>query len=174
MCVTGTPIAEVVRHHALTDGWLEWSTVDVDTRAAAYFPISGTVLQFESIFGSENEWVDVAQFQVHEVHTGTAIKAPLRIYLYANATPGTAPVVGTIYQAPFANWIGTIDVAAADYKRLNDLEEIATVRASLPMIKNGTTGINSAWAVAVGSAAGGYDYAASAQLFGRLAMIPKA
>lgn len=165
-----TPVVSVINWHRSADGWIEITSIDTTLRAAAYFPISAAVVQFDSMFTRTDEWATKMQVQFREVAVASSpIHAPLLVYLYGTGAPAT-PIVGTVYNGSSTNLIGIASITAGHYQRLSSTESIATAEIT-QWIKNPNNASNASviFAVVVGNAA--YDYAASATGFLRIAVL---
>lgn len=134
-CIPNTPIAKDWRD----SGWQSYASVSTTT-PAQWKPVDVDVLEFANMAESTLQGGYIAELVVRETASSAANKKlnDLSIYVYNGGSP-TAPVVGTVYNPSTTNFVGVIQITAADYERISDTVSEARVKPNIHF----TTGVGS-------------------------------
>jgi len=138
-CLPQTPISDVVLTPPDANGWVAFNTPAV-VALLQYYGVAAEVMTFPSMAHGVKQHLVLNQFEFEETASSAAKikKAALQIHFYS-ATAPSAPLTTAVYNTALTYYVGTIEIATADYKRVSDTVWTATVRPSLNL-RTGTVG----------------------------------
>ena len=157
-CSPDMSVGDVKIHKSLSATSLVLASTTTGKLLCDPFLFTGT----DAVLSSNGGKGKVLQVNLKETcSTGTPIKGDIRLMFFAPAgaaiTPGT--LGATFLNGSFAKWLGTVDVAAADYKEVG-MSALATIHPDLELF----SGDNDSDITVIALTNGTIDYATGATL----------
>lgn len=163
-CIPSTPVVPSLLSDSTTDyGWQAVGTGLITTALSQYYPLAAAVVTLSNVANTTRQHGIIRQLEFEETASSSANikKAPLIVLLYSGTAP-TTPTSGAVYNGSTGNLIGSVEVAAADYRRISDTVWNAVVNPNLYF--RTTAGVNapSFYAVVLSNSATSVTYATDA------------
>jgi hypothetical protein len=147
------------------------ANLDVTNSLTTGEAINDTVLEFPAVIDARLQVLQIATVNLREVASSAANvrKADLYLHLWHGTAP-TAPVANAVYATPTGtNYLGVVQIAEADYRRLNETTWEATIKPMDIHVATDTTGaVGSIFGVLLSNEGAGVTYAAAAALSVRI------
>ena len=149
-CLPSTPVS----HQTYDSGYVQFGTAIHTSAMTAEDAPYAEVVTLPNVLSTTDQVAVIEQFHIRETAagTGTAVKAPMRVYFYSTSAP-TTPTAGAVYSASTTNYLGQVSVETADYQRITDGASPvyeAVIRPALYIKSSSTTtNVTSIYAVMV-------------------------
>lgn len=126
-CIPNTPTAANILSDPADLGWCDVGTSLITSSLSRYYPILAGFVTVRAM-NTTNQHAIIRQIDFEETaaSSGDIKKHPLIVYVLG-AGAGSSPSAGAVYNPDVTYLLGSFEIVATDYKRVNETKWVATI-----------------------------------------------